>query len=58
MILLDTNVVSELMKDAADLAVERWFLVNEEETVLPSIALAELAFGIARLSDGQRRRNT
>jgi predicted nucleic acid-binding protein len=57
LIFLDTNVVSELMKAAADPAVERWYLLNEEETVLPAVALAELAYGIARLSDGRRRRN-
>lgn len=57
MILLDTNVVSELMKDGADRAVEHWYLLNEEETVLPAVALAELSYGIARLADGARRRN-
>lgn len=55
MILLDTNVVSELMKAAPDAAVERWYLLCEEETVLPSVALAELSYGIARLADGARR---
>lgn len=57
MILLDTNVVSELMKDAPDATVEHWYLLNEEETALPAIALAELAYGVARLSDGARRRS-
>jgi predicted nucleic acid-binding protein len=57
LILLDTNVVSELMKDAANAAVERWYLLNEEETALPSVALAELAYGVARLSDGAKRRD-
>ncbi len=57
MILLDTNVISELMKRAADHAVERWYLLNEEDTALPAIALAELAYGIARLSDGSKRRD-
>lgn len=55
MILLDTNVISELMKEAADRAVERWYLLNEDDTALPSIALAELSYGIARLADGRRR---
>jgi len=55
LILLDTNVVSELMKEAASPAVERWFLLNEEETALPAIALAELSYGIARLPEGARR---
>jgi predicted nucleic acid-binding protein len=57
LILLDTNVVSELMKEAADPAVEQWFLLNEEDTVLPAIALAELSYGVARLRDGRRRRD-
>jgi predicted nucleic acid-binding protein len=57
LILLDTNVVSELMKDAAEPAVEQWFMRNEEETVLPAIALAELSYGVARLKDGRRRRH-
>lgn len=56
MILLDTNVVSELMKDAPDPAVDRWYLSNEEETWLPSVALGELSFGIARLAVGAKRR--
>lgn len=55
MILLDTNVVSELMKPAPDAAVERWYLLNEEDIALPSVALAELAYGIARLPNGARR---
>jgi toxin FitB len=57
LILLDTNVVSELMKDRPDPAVELWYLRNEEATALPSIALAELSYGIARLADRARRRN-
>ena len=56
MILLDTNVVSELMKESADPAVERWYLLNEDDCALPAIALAELSYGIARLVDGSRRR--
>lgn len=57
MILLDTNVVSELMKETVDKAVERWYFLNEEETALPAVALGELAYGIARLAGGARRRN-
>ena len=55
--MLDTNVISELMKETADRAVERWYLLNEEDTALPTIALAELSYGIARLADGRRRRD-
>jgi predicted nucleic acid-binding protein len=57
LILLDTNVVSELMKEALNPAVERWYLLNEEETALPAVALAELAYGVARLSTGAKRRS-
>jgi predicted nucleic acid-binding protein len=55
LILLDTNVVSELMKPAPDAAVDRWYLHNEDETALPAIALAEIAYGIARVPAGARR---
>jgi predicted nucleic acid-binding protein len=45
LILLDTNIVSELMKPVPDSAVEHWYLLNEEETALPAVALAELRYG-------------
>jgi len=35
-ILLDTNVVSELMKEEAAPAVERWFASVGNETALPA----------------------
>ena len=57
MILLDTNVVSELMKERAEPSVERWYSLNDDETALPAVALAELSYGIARLADGVKRRN-
>lgn len=55
MILLDTNVVSELMKHQPAPAVERWYLLHEAETAMPVVALAELTYGIKRLPDGARR---
>ena len=55
MILLDTNVVSELMKNPADPRVDHWFLRNEDQTALTSITLGELSYGISRLPDGRRR---
>ena len=44
------------MKQSADINVTNWFLTHEEESFLPSPALAEMAFGIARLQHGARRR--
>lgn len=57
MILLDTNVLSELMKPVPDLLVERWFLLNEEDCCLASVVIGELAFGIGKLDDGARKSN-
>lgn len=56
MILLDTNVVSEPLKAAADPNVLAWIDEQAIETLyLSTISLAELRFGIAALPDGKRR---
>lgn len=56
MILLDTNVISEPLKSAADLNVLAWIDAQIIETLyLSTISLAELRFGIAVLPDGKRR---
>lgn len=55
MILLDTNVISELMRETCDARVAQWFSLNESDAALPAIAIAELAFGIAKLPEGARR---
>jgi hypothetical protein len=55
-ILLDTNVVSELMRVQPEPAVLRW--VNhqpQDELWLASLVAFELAFGIARLPNGDRK---
>jgi toxin FitB len=54
-ILLDTNVISELMRETCDTGVKHWFSQNEGDAALPAIAIAELAFGIAKLPEGARR---
>ena len=43
------------MRETCDPAVTRWFALNEGEAALPAIAIAELAFGIAKLPEGARR---
>ena len=56
MIVLDTNVISELMKPAPDPGVRRWFAgLTEEPVATTAVTLAELKAGIAFLPDGQRR---
>ncbi|MFS8478578.1 MAG: type II toxin-antitoxin system VapC family toxin [Micromonosporaceae bacterium] len=56
MIVLDTNVISELMRPRADRAVLAW--IDEQpvdEIHLTAVTAAELRYGAARLPDGQRR---
>ena len=54
MILVDTNVLSELTRPTPEPRVIAWLEVNEPALALPTIALAELRYGIARLPDGRR----
>ena len=56
MILLDTNVISEMMKAEPDAAVRTWLNAQAAETLyLSSVTLAELLFGIQNLPHGKRR---
>ena len=55
MILLDTNVLSELTKVRPSPRVVAWLEANEPLLAVPAITLAELRYGIARLPVGQRR---
>ena len=58
MILLDTNVISEAMKPAPELAVRDWLDAQTAETLfLSSVTIAELSFGIAALPKGRRKDN-
>ncbi len=54
MIVLDTNVVSELAKPTPSSVVVAW-LDAQDGLAIAAPALAELRFGIARLPDGERR---
>jgi toxin FitB len=54
--LLDTNVVSELMRPAPEAAVLSWLNRQAADTLwLNSVVVSELLYGIARLPDGKRR---
>lgn len=57
MIVLDTNVISELMRPVPHPAVLAWIAEQPRATVYTtSVNQAEILYGIAALSDGQRRR--
>lgn len=56
MIVLDTNVVSELMRPQPDPAVRNWVLARSPgEAVTTTITLAEIRCGLERLDPGARR---
>jgi len=54
-ILLDTNVLSELTKPQPDPRVVGWLRRSAPALALPTIAVAEMAFGIEKLAEGRRR---
>jgi predicted nucleic acid-binding protein len=55
MIVVDTNVVSELMRPSPSAVVVGWVRGNERELSTTSITLAEIRYGIERLADGRRK---
>jgi predicted nucleic acid-binding protein len=56
MIVLDTNVISEVTKPAPAAAVLAWLNDQPAETLyLSSVTLAEMSFGIATLPAGKRK---
>ena len=56
MILLDTNILSELMRPAPEPAVEQWLASQPDASVfICAITEAELRYGAALLPSGKRR---
>ncbi len=55
MIVLDTNVISEVFRPEPERAVMAWLLALEGEVAITAVTLAELLAGIARLPDGARK---
>lgn len=56
MIVVDTNVVSELMKAEPNESVRRWILTHAgSELYTSAITLAEILYGIERLPTGRRK---
>ena len=57
MIILDTNVVSEIQKDTADPNVVAWFDRQSLSTLwLTTVTVAEMRYGAALLPEGKKRR--
>jgi predicted nucleic acid-binding protein len=58
MIVLDTNVISELMRAAPETAVIDWIDAHADiDLFVTAITVAELHYGIARLPEGRRKTN-
>ena len=56
MILLDTNVLSELMRAKPDPNVIAWVdAQRSSDLIISSITVAEILYGIARMPDGKRK---
>ncbi len=56
MIILDTNVVSELMKPQPNAAVLGWLTGQSRDSLCTtSITKAEILYGVVRLPDGRRK---
>lgn len=56
MIILDTNVLSELMRPASSPAVVEWLDAQPaSELAVTAIAVAEVLHGVRRLADGRRK---
>ena len=58
MIILDTNVISELMKHTPDQSVLDWFAQLDSEMItLTSITIAEIHYGIQSLPKEKRQKS-
>lgn len=55
MIVLDTNVVSEVLKPQPEPRVVAWLESLTDDVAITAVTLAELLAGLRRLPDGQRR---
>lgn len=56
MIILDTNVISELTRPVPDPGVIAWLdSLSAEETAITAITAAELRYGVRRMPDGRRK---
>jgi predicted nucleic acid-binding protein len=53
-IFLETNVISETLRKAPDPGVIDWLVRHDAELALPTVTIAEIAFGIAKIRPDQR----
>jgi predicted nucleic acid-binding protein len=49
LIFLDTNVISETLRKTPDPAVLAWLVGHDSELALPTVTIAEIAYGIRKI---------
>jgi predicted nucleic acid-binding protein len=54
LIFLDTNVLSETLRKTPSEAVISWLVRHDSELALPTVTIAEIAFGIQKILPDQR----
>jgi predicted nucleic acid-binding protein len=54
LIFLDTNVVSETLRKQPNEAVISWLARHDAQLALPTVTIAEIAFGIEKIRPDQR----
>jgi predicted nucleic acid-binding protein len=54
LIFLDTNIVSETLRKSPNEAVIAWLVRHDAELALPTVTIAEIAFGIQKIRPDQR----
>jgi len=54
LIFIDTNVLSETLRKSPDSAVLAWLVRHDAELALPTVTIAEIAFGIQKIKPDQR----
>lgn len=54
MIFVDTNVISETLRKSPSEAVISWLVRYDAELALPTVAIAEISFGIQKIMPDQR----
>lgn len=54
MIFIDTNVLSETLRKSPDPAVIAWLVRHDAEIALPTVTIAEIAYGIQKIKPDQR----
>jgi predicted nucleic acid-binding protein len=54
LIFLDTNVLSESLRKSPDRSVIAWLVRHDAELALPTVTIAEIAFGIRKILPDQR----